>query len=53
MVLCKENNKFIDACDEEPSIAMIFLKNKNPHDAKTATYGDIQKFKPVNKAIIK
>ena len=51
IILCKENNKFIDACDEEPSIIMIYLKNKNPHDAKASTYGDIKKTKPWKKSI--
>ena len=49
IVLCKDNNEFIDACDEEPSIIMIYLKNKNPHDAKASTYGDIRKTKPWKK----
>ena len=49
IVLCKENNEFIEMCDNESTITTIFLKNKNPHDAKASTYGDIRKTNPKKK----
>ena len=51
MILYKKHNEFIDACVEDQHITAIFLKNKNPHDSKASTYGDIQKTKPKKKTI--
>ena len=49
IVLCKDNNEFIEMCDREPTITKIYLKNKNPHDAKATTLGDIRKSAPRKK----
>ena len=40
IVLYEENNEILDSFENNPRFSMIFLKNKNPHDAKLTTYGD-------------
>ena len=47
MFLCDENNEFLEECIENPSlVTLVFLKNKNPHDARSITYGDIRSTLP-------
>ena len=42
-VLNEENNETLDRYEHDDRITIIFLKNKNPHDSKNATRGDINK----------
>ena len=49
MFLCGEHNEVLEMCDNEPTITKIYLKNKNPHDAKASTYGDIRRSAPKRK----
>ena len=52
-VLNEENNEDIIRYERDNRITMVFLKNKNPHDAKRATYGDIRNIIPAAKQNIK
>ena len=40
------NAEVLEICENKPNVTTIFLKNKNPHDAKASTYGDIRKTAP-------
>ena len=42
IVLNKDSNNFIDEYERDDSVTLIYLKNKNPHDAKRTTYGDVK-----------
>ena len=42
IVLYEENNEILDSFKNNPKFSMIFLKNKNPHDTRLTTYGDIR-----------
>ena len=37
------NEEIISEYEDDPRFTMVFLKNKNPRDARTSTYGDIRK----------
>ena len=49
IVLNEENNEHLNSYEHDDRISMIFLKNKNPHDGKKATVGDIINTEPVKK----
>ena len=38
----EETKEVLESCEHNPYITLVFLKNKNPHDAKLATCGDIR-----------
>ena len=42
-VLNEENNEALNEYERNSHVTTVYLKNKNPHDAKRATYGDIKK----------
>ena len=42
IVLYEENNETLATIENNPKYTLIFLKNKNPHDAKLSTYGDLK-----------
>ena len=42
VVLNNESNEFLRWDESNPRYTRIYLKNKNPHDAKISTYGDIK-----------
>ena len=48
-VLNEEDNESLNRYESDDRITMIFLKNKNPHDSKNTTLGDIKKNAPLKK----
>ena len=52
-VLNEENNAALNEYERDSRITMVYLKNKNTHDAKRATYGDIRNLLPAAKQNIK
>ena len=47
MFLYKEGDKNIELCLANPSlVTLVFLKDKNQHDAKRSTYGHIKSLIP-------
>ena len=53
LVLNEENNEALNKYERDSRITMVYLKNKNTHDAKRATYGDIKNIVPVKQNIKK
>ena len=49
-VLNEENNEDLDRYERDNRITTVFLKNKNPHDNKRSTFGDIKKYLPASKS---
>ena len=52
-VLNEENNEALNEHERDSRITMVHLKNKNTHDAKRATYGDIRNIVSAAKQNIK
>ena len=52
-VLNEENNESLNELERDSHITMVYLKNKNTHDTKRATYGDIRNTLPVKRNIKK
>ena len=52
-VLNEKNNEALNEYERDSRITMVYLKNKNTHDAKRATYGDIKNILPVKQNIKK
>ena len=44
--LNEENNEHLNKCIENPDNVVIFLRNKNPHDGRKSSFGDIRNYKP-------
>ena len=49
-VLNEENDEALNKCERDNRFTMVYLKNKNPHDAKRTTYGDFKKSAPASKS---
>ena len=52
-ILNEENNEALNEYERDSRITMVYLKNKNTHDAKRATYGDIRNIVPAKQNIKK
>ena len=53
LVLNEENNESLNELERDRDITMVYLKNKNTHDAKRAIYGDIKNILPAKQNIKK
>ena len=42
LALIEGNNENIIECERDNRFTIVFLKSKNPHDAKRTTYGDVK-----------
>ena len=52
-ILNEKNNEAVNEYERDRRITMVFFKNKNTHDTKRATYGDIKNIVPVKQNIKK